>query len=208
MTEHEAHFESLEQQAHAAKLGMVVFMASETLIFGGLFALIASYQMHYPEAWRVGIAHNTIYLGSANTANIIVSSTLVACAVHTTRKGMRKTTAALVAAALVLGAGFIAIKLTEYFAHFDEGIFPGGQGAFFEEHRDLGLMPFWTLYFISTGLHLLHLAAGMAVMTVLLVQVSRRKVHAGNAHPMLIGAMYWQLVDSVWMYLWPLFYLK
>lgn len=201
-------FESLEKQAHAAKLGMVVFLASETLIFGGLFALIASYKTHYPEAFRIGIAHNTHYLGAANTANIIVSSTLVASSVHTMRKGMRRTTATVISIAMFMGACFVAIKLIEYFTHFGEGIFPGGQGEFFREHRELGLMPFWTLYYISTALHLLHLLVGEGIMAWLLVSVLRGTVHATRSHPLLLGAMYWQLVDSVWMFLWPLFYLK
>jgi cytochrome c oxidase subunit 3 len=208
VAEYAEHFESLAQQVQATRLGMGVFLASEALVFGPLFALTAAYQTHYPAAFRVGIAHNTLVLGSVNTGILIVSSIAVAAAVHALRGGLRRTTALLLAATIALGCGFLAIKMTEYFVHFDEGIFPGGQGMFFREHPDPGLMTFWNLYFLLTGLHVVHLVVGIGIVAYLLGRVVRRTLDASSAHALLLGGMYWQLVDSMWMFIWPIFYLK
>lgn len=208
MAEVAEHFESLAQQVQATKLGMAIFLASEALIFGAFFALTAGYQTHYPAEFREGIAHNTLLLGSINTGVLIVSSIAIACAVHTLRGGLRRTTALLLAITIALGCAFLAIKLREYFIHFDEGIFPGGQGRFFREHPEVGLMSFWNLYFLLTGLHIVHLVVGIGIVAYLLGAVLRRRVDASSAHALLLGGMYWQLVDSMWMFIWPLFYLR
>lgn len=208
MAERAEQFESLAQQAQAAKLGMGVFLASEALIFGGLFALTAAYQTHYPDAFRVGIAHNTIVLGSINTGVLIVSSIAVAVSVHTLRLQQRRRTALLIALAILLGCVFLAIKLTEYSVHFKEGIYPGGQGHFYDEHPEIGLMAFWNLYFVLTGLHIAHLTIGIGLMLFMLVGVLRGTIDAPRSHTLLIGGMYWQLVDAMWMFIWPIFYLK
>ena len=208
MTEHAEHFENLLQEVQATKLGMAVFLISEALIFGALFALTAAYQTHYPDAFAEGIRHNTKVLGSLNTGILIVSSTAVAVSVHTLRKDMPRATALLVAFTILLGCAFLAIKLTEYDIHFHDGIYPGGQGKFYEENPELGLMVFWNLYFILTGLHIVHLVVGIAIMGFLLSGVLKRTVHAERSHPLLLGGMYWQLVDAMWMFIWPIFYLK
>jgi cytochrome c oxidase subunit 3 len=208
MAEHAEHFESLAQQVQATKLGMGIFLASEAMIFGALFALTAGYRTHDPSAFREGIAHNTIVLGSVNTGVLIVSSIAIAVSVHTLRAGRRGATAFLLAATLLLGCAFLAIKLTEYFVHFREGIFPGGQGAFYDEHPGRGLMAFWNLYFVLTGLHIVHLVVGIGIVAYLLGRVTRRTLDASSAHALLLGGMYWQLVDSMWMFIWPIFYLQ
>jgi cytochrome c oxidase subunit 3 len=203
----EEHFESLAQQAHAARLGMWVFLASEVLLFGAIIALFTSYQVHYPEAFREGVHQNTKILGSINTGVLLVSSTAVACSVHALRAGRRRLAGLLVAATMALGTVFLVIKLTEYARHFDEGIYPGGVGHFFREHGARGLAEFWTLYFGMTGLHALHVTVGLTVLGVMLVGIMRGKLGAANAHRLELGAIYWHLVDVIWIFLWPLFYL-
>ena len=200
-------FENLEQQAHASKLGMAVFLSSEALLFAGLFALFASYQTHYPDAFHVGVHHNTKVLGSINTGVLLTSSTLIACAVHVLRHGKRKLAAWLMSGTILLGLVFLAIKITEYFLHFGEGIYPGGVGHFFEEHADNGLPEFWTLYYAMTGLHAAHVTVGMGIIVFMLVGVVRGRVAPPRTHPLDLAAIYWHLVDVVWIFLWPLFYL-
>lgn len=205
--EHEAHFESMEQQAHAARLGMWVFLASEVLLFGALFALYASYRVHYPNAFHDAIEHNTKVLGSINTGVLLLSSTLVACSAHALRAGRRKLTALLVAGTMSLGVMFLAIKLTEWLKHFGDGIYPGGSGHYFAEHATAGFSEFWTLYFGMTGLHALHVIIGLTVLGSMLVSLLRGRLTPRTAHRLEIGAIYWHLVDLVWIFLWPLFYL-
>lgn len=202
------HFEDLEQQAHAARLGLWVFLASEVLLFGGLFALFASYRTHFPAEFRAAVAgNNTKVLGSINTGVLLVSSTVVACSVHALRSGKRKLAMGLVATTMGLGLVFLAIKFTEYARHFSEGIYPGGRGEYFASHGTRGFSGFWTLYFGMTGLHAIHVTVGVIVLGTLLFRIVRGSVAPHTAYRLELGATYWHLVDLVWIFLWPLFYL-
>jgi cytochrome c oxidase subunit 3 len=201
------HFQDLTRQAHAARLGMWVFLASEVLFFAGLFALYATYRIEHPVGFGEGVLHNTLALGSTNTAVLLVSSYTIALAVHELRRGMTRAAAALTAATIGLGLCFLVIKAVEYTEHFREGIYPGGVGEFFREHRESGIEMFFTLYFCMTGLHALHVIAGMCVLSLLLRQILRGRVDPARSYPLAVGAVYWHLVDAVWIFLWPLFYL-
>jgi cytochrome c oxidase subunit 3 len=202
-----SHFADRAQQAHAARLGMWVFLASEVLLFGALFALFASERARYPDAFGAAVLHNTKVLGSVNTAVLLVSSALAAAGVHALRDDRPRRAAALVGGTILLGGVFLAIKVTEYGKHFHEGIYPGGAGAWFAEHGLRGPSAFWTLYFGMTGLHALHVTTGMTVLAVILLGLVRGSVTRATAHRLENGAIYWHLVDLVWIFLWPLFYL-
>jgi cytochrome c oxidase subunit III len=201
------HFENLEKQAHAARLGMWVFLASEVLFFSGLFALYAAYRTEHPHGFSVGVEHNTLVYGSVNTAVLLLSSYTVAMAVHELRVGNNRASVELVGSTVFLGLCFLVVKTLEYLRHFSEGIYPAGNGRFFVEHGEPGTKMFFTLYFCMTGLHALHVLVGMGVLTFLLVRVARRRITSLAPHPLAIGAIYWHLVDVIWIFLWPLFYL-
>ena len=202
-----AHFESLEQQAHAARLGMWVFLATEVLLFGAAFTVFIAYQVHFPDAFRQAIEHNTKVLGTVNTGVLLTSSTLVAAGVHALRAGSRKATGWLVGGTISLALVFLVIKGIEYASHFEEGIFPGGVGRFFVEHNVRGMAEFWTLYYLMTGLHALHVTIGAIVLGVLLTGVLRGRIDVATSYKLEVGAIYWHLVDVIWIFLWPLFYL-
>jgi cytochrome c oxidase subunit 3 len=204
---HVPYFQDLERQAHAARLGMWVFLASELLLFSGLFALYASYRAQYPQAFGWGVEHNVRILGTVNTGVLICSSYAIASSVQVLRQGRTKLAAALVAFTLGCGAVFLVIKGYEYAGHFSEGVFPGGQGAFFHENTAQGLKLFYTLYFLMTGLHGIHVVVGMGILTWMLVQIVRGKLAPPHTHPLDNGAIYWHLIDVVWIFLWPIFYL-
>jgi cytochrome c oxidase subunit III len=138
---------------------------------------------------------------------LLVSSYTVALAVHELRRGRRRACALLVGATMLLGLCFLAIKAGEYGVHFREGLYPGGVGSFYREHGDAGTKMFFTLYFCMTGLHAVHVLVGTGVLGFLLTQVLRGRVGREAPHPLAIGAIYWHLVDVIWIFLWPLFYL-
>lgn len=177
----------MTQRTHAARLGMWVFLASEVLLFTVLFTVYADARARYPEVFHHEIhAHADKVLGSVNTAILLVSSTLVAAGVHALKENQRSRATALVFATVVLGLCFLGIKGHEYIDHVHHDIVPG-HGIF------------WTLYFTMTGLHALHVCAG--VVTLSLVARTKHVIVLENA------ALYWHLVDVIWIFLWPLFYL-
>jgi len=204
---HAEHFEDLARQAHAARLGMWVFLSSEVLFFAGLFALYGTYRVEHPAGFGEGVLHNTLALGTTNTGVLLLSSYTIALAVHELRRGKTRAAARLTGVTIFFGVCFLGIKGTEYAAHFREGIYPGGSGAFFATHGTPGLAMFFTLYFCMTGLHAVHVVAGMGVLAFLLWKIARGDVTPTASHPLAIGAIYWHLVDAIWIFLWPLFYL-
>ncbi len=201
------HFEDLPRQAHAARLGMWVFLSSEVLFFSGLFALYATYRVEHPEGFGEGVLHNTLVWGTTNTAVLLVSSYTIALAVHRLRLGDTRAAARLTGVTIALGLVFLGVKTHEYLEHFREGIYPGGQGDFFHAHAEPGIQMFFTLYFCMTGLHALHVIAGTCVLGAMLVGMLRGRIGPWAPHPLAIGAVYWHLVDAIWIFLWPLFYL-
>jgi cytochrome c oxidase subunit III len=203
----EGHFASMAQQAHAARLGMWIFLASEILLFAGLFALFVTYRAVHPEAFAEGVRDNAKVFGSLNTGVLLSSSYLVATAVHRVREGRLGAARALVLGTIALGAVFLAVKLAEYGHHFREGIYPGGRGSFFATHPADGLPIFWTLYFFMTGLHAVHVTVGMILLSTTLLGMRSGRITGRAPQRMEVAAIYWHLVDLIWIFLWPLFYL-
>jgi cytochrome c oxidase subunit 3 len=200
------HFQSLERQTEAARLGMWVFLGSEVLFFAVLFALYASYRVAHGHAFAEGVHHNELLIGTVNTYILLTSSLIVALGVYAIRSGRWKITAALLTTAAVLGVAFLILKGIEYSHHFKEGIFPGPYYEF-EGLQTYGARVFFTLYYFMTGLHALHVFGGIIMLLVLTTLTLRRKFDAQYHTPIELGGMYWHFVDIVWLFLWPLFYL-
>jgi cytochrome c oxidase subunit 3 len=193
-------------RAHALHLGMWTFLGSETLLFAGLFALYTAYRSIYPAEFAAAVHHNNAALGTANTVILLTSSFLVAAAVHHVRRGHRKWTVASLIGAIVLGLGFLCVKFFEYSDHLHEGIAPGHHYTSVDLPA-VGSRTFFTLYYAMTGLHALHVVAGLAILGWLAVRVWRRRTTPGHATELELGGLYWHLVDVVWIFLWPLLYL-
>ena len=175
------------ENAHAARFGMWLFLASEVLLFSVLFTIYADSRARHPGLFHREIhEHADKIFGSINTAILLVSSTLVAAAVQSLKDDERSRATGLTIATAVLGLAFLGLKGHEYLGHFHDGITPG-HGIF------------WTLYFTMTGLHALHVFGG--VVTLLIVCKTKSLSVLENV------ALYWHLVDLVWIFLWPLFYL-
>jgi cytochrome c oxidase subunit 3 len=185
---------------------MWVFLGSETLLFAGLFALYAGYRAQFPRAFALGVAHNEEWIGTTNTFVLIVSSFFVAWALHAVRGGRRIMAVSSLGAALFLGACFLGLKGLEYSEHLHKGIAPGSYYHYAELTMP-GLQPFFTLYYFMTGLHALHVIAGMSLLAWLTWRVLRRRTTAERHVVLELSGLYWHLVDIVWIFLWPLLYL-
>jgi cytochrome c oxidase subunit 3 len=199
---HVDHFETLAVQAHAAKLGMWVFLASEVLLFGALFTLYAASRVEHPGAFHEGIRHTSRVLGTVNTLVLLTSSFSVAAAVHALRERRRGLAFVLLSVSLLLALAFLVFKGVEWSEHIREGIVPGGGTAFFQAHPASGLPLFFTLYYVMTGLHALHVIVGSAVLAWCALRLRTLEPHV-----LEVSGLYWHLVDIVWIFLWPIFYL-
>jgi len=200
------HFDNLAQQGEASTLGMWVFLVTEVLFFGGLFLVYLVYRSTYPEAFIAGSHELDVMLGGINTAVLITSSLTMALAVHAAQTGHRRTLMIFLVVTMVLGAAFLGIKSVEYYHKFVEHHVPG-PGFQFEEEYIKHAQLFFSLYFIMTGLHALHMIIGLGIMTWMLWWSWRGVVSAEYYSPIEISGLYWHFVDIVWIFLFPLLYL-
>jgi cytochrome c oxidase subunit III len=202
----EEHYADLGKQEHAVRLGMWIFLGSETLLFAGLFGLYTAYRSGYSAEFHEAVLYNNAAIGTINTVILLVSSFSVAWAVHTMRLGRTRAAAISLGVTAVLGLGFLSLKFIEYAAHIDHGILPGAHYAYEGLPGD-GHKLFFTLYYFMTGLHALHVLGGIAAMLWLVSRIARAKMSPAYHPELEMGGLYWHLVDVVWIFLWPLLYL-
>jgi cytochrome c oxidase subunit 3 len=201
-----APYADLAQQGHAARLGMWVVIASEILLFSALFALYAGYRMAEPDVIRAGARRTSLGLGTTMTYILVTSSFFVAMGVAALRRGVRRACVAWLLAAAASGVVFLGLKATEYHEHLAHGLAPGSHFAAADPTGG-GLGLFFALYYVATGLHALHVLAGVIVLAILALGVWRGRWDAAYTAPVELGGLYWHLVDAIWLFLWPLFYL-
>ncbi|MCO6429375.1 MAG: cytochrome c oxidase subunit 3 family protein [Deltaproteobacteria bacterium] len=185
---------------HAAKLGMWLFLATEILLFAVLFTAFAIYRWYNLEEFHAGSHHLNWILGMTNTAVLLFSSFTAALAVDAGQKGNNKAVVKLVGVTIACGAIFLIIKYFEYSSKYHHGYFPG-QANYLEFKNFLGL------YYCMTGLHALHVIIGMGLLTWVLLKAKKDRFSHDYYTPVEIGALYWHLVDLIWIYLFPLLYL-
>ncbi len=200
-------YESLEIQEKTLELGMWVFLATEVLLFAALFALYASYRTMFPQDFADAVNHNTLAYGTVNMYVLLTSSLLAALAVSAVRAGRGRAASLLLAGTALLGLAFLAIKLAEYSVHWREGSLPGGY-YHDAELPTFGANRFFTLYWVMTGFHALHVTGGVGVVSWMAAR-AWRGAYTPAAHARLVmGTLYWHLVDVIWIFLWPLLYLS
>jgi cytochrome c oxidase subunit 3 len=201
-------FDSLLQQKDASQLGMWLFLVTEILFFGGLFTAYLVYRTLYPAAFADASRHMDVTLGTLNTAVLIFSSLTMAMAVHSAALGRRKALVGFLLVTMLLGAAFLGVKAIEYTEHIQHHLLPGPWFHYpgpLVYARQAGL--FFSLYFMMTGLHALHMIIGLGLLTVLVRQGSRGRYTAGWHTPVEMCGLYWHFVDIVWIFLFPLLYL-
>jgi cytochrome c oxidase subunit III len=203
---HQHHFETMEQQAEAATLGMWLFLATEVMFFGGLLMAYLLYRVWYPQAWSEGSLELDIMLGGINTVVLIGSSLTMALAVRAAQTGQRRTTIVLLLATMALGLTFLVIKFFEYKHKFELNHVPG-PNFHFEGPLAPQVEIFLSLYFALTGLHAIHMIIGFGMMAVILWMAIKGRFSPQWYTPIEMAGLYWHFVDIVWIFLFPLLYL-
>jgi cytochrome c oxidase subunit 3 len=187
-----------------AKLGMWLFLFTEILLFGGLFVLFAVYMARHHDAFHVASGNLDVRMGTANTVVLITSSWLVAMAVAALKRGQVAPARRLTLGTIALAGVFLVIKYFEWSAKFHHGLYPGSEHL---AAQPPGEAVYFAMYYAMTGLHGIHVTVGMAVLG--FAWWFMRTGRCTPEHFVFLenGALYWHLVDLIWIYLFPLFYL-
>lgn len=200
------HFSNSLQQRDSAKLGMWIFLVTEVLFFGGLFVAYSIYRAWNPEIFHN--AHQALNwkLGATNTLVLITSSLTIALAIRSLQLDKPKQATRFLWATFLLASTFMVIKYFEYAHKFHVGQLPG---KFYTYTGIEGTNPhlFFSIYFVMTGLHGLHVLIGMGVILWMITRVRRGRYSSAYYTPVEVTGLYWHLVDLVWIYLFPLLYL-
>jgi cytochrome c oxidase subunit 3 len=193
-------------QDQTLTFGMWIFLASEALLFAALFALYAAYRTMYPHEFAEAIDENTRWFGTGNMYILLTSSLTAALSVSAVRAGRAGRAARLLAATALLGLLFLVVKGVEYAHHVHEGSLPG---RYYHDGRlpTFGANRFFTMYWVMTGFHALHVTAGLVVVIWMAIGAARGRYTPDHHAKLEMGTMYWHLVDVIWIFLWPLLYL-
>jgi cytochrome c oxidase subunit 3 len=208
-SEHEAHlqhhFADSEQQAETSKLGMWLFLATEILLFGGLFVGFGISQIKYPDAFLAAHEHLQKPLGFLNTVVLLISSWTMVMGVWSARNNKPKLLQIFLVLTILCACIFLGVKYFEYSHKFEEGLLPGR----FYTHSPMSdhQFVFFSFYFMMTGLHGFHILGGIGVLTWVLIRARRGEFSSAYYTPVDLVGLYWHLVDMIWIYLFPLLYL-
>ena len=217
-SEHEvglAHqFEDLSQQQDSDTFGIWVFLVTEIMFFGGLFASYAIYRGLYFAAFEAGSRILDVRLGATNTVVLIGSSLTMALSVRSAQTGNRRALVYFLIATLILGGIFLGIKGYEYNQKFVEHVVPGldwaPQGevaAHLAPGGTLHAELYFIYYFAMTGLHAIHMIIGMGLLLWLVLKSRKGSFTPHYFAPVEVVGLYWHFVDIVWIFLFPLLYL-
>jgi cytochrome c oxidase subunit III len=192
------------QDAAGSRFGMWVFLYSEIMLFTGLFVLYAAYFRDYRADFMRAGSELSLRFGAANTVALLISSFTVAASITAVRRRQKGLALGFLLASIMLGSLFLVNKYFEWSQKFHHGFYPNSPRLQAGPH---GETIFFGLYYMITGLHGLHIVIGLTILTVCAVQVARGRIHAGRDVVLENGGLYWHLVDLIWIFIFPLFYL-
>jgi cytochrome c oxidase subunit 3 len=202
-------FDTAEQQKDCSTLGMWVFLVTEIMFFGGMFAAYTIYRNAWPEVFARASSSLNATIGAINTCVLLLSSFTMVMAVRSGQLGKRKAIIGWLILTLLFGGIFLGVKAVEWHEKYVEHHIPGPDFNFAElPAADQGhAQIFFSLYFGMTGLHALHMVVGAGMLLWLIWAAKRGTYSATYYTPIDIGGLYWHFVDVVWIFLFPLLYL-
>lgn len=204
-TVHSAHVAHHPRRDDEGKrMGMWLFLFTEVLLFGGLFVVYATYRYLNSEDFHNGSARLDWVIGAINTVVLLTSSLTVALSISAIQSGNIKKAKAMLWITIVFAIAFLVNKYFEWGGKIHHGLFPG-----MEEFKALapGESLFFLLYYFMTGLHALHIIVGVTFIGFILYYIQKGTVSPDNYVLQENAGLYWHLVDVIWIYLFPLFYL-
>jgi cytochrome c oxidase subunit 3 len=198
------HTEHVHRDDVGSRLGMWIFLFTELILFGGMFIVYAVYRYTYPQEFQLAARELDTLLGTINTIILLTSSLTAAMSITAMQEGKKDLTLLFLGVTILLAGLFLVNKYFEWGHKFDVGLYP--------RSPEMMLLPsgevlYFGLYYVMTGLHGLHVVIGMALLGWVARQVATGSVHQGSYVRLESAALYWHLVDIIWIFLFPLFYL-
>lgn len=182
------------------RLGLWILIAGELVIFGGLIACYVMYRLRFPQ-WAEQAAHTSQFFGALNTVVLLVSSYTVVRAHTAALKNELGKITMWMSATILLGFLFLINKTIEYTNEISHG-YTLSSPKLVEAGDTVGAT-FWSFYYTMTGLHGIHVLAGMTALTIIMLDARKGR----NLHRVELGGMYWHMVDLIWIFLFPLLYI-
>lgn len=199
-----SHDDVIHFDPYGKKLGMWIFLFTEVLLFGGLFIVYAAYRYLNHDAFHEGSAELDVVIGAINTVFLLTSSLTVALSITALQKGDTKRSVNLIMITILFAGAFMMNKYYEWTLKYEHGLFPG-----MDHYNQLssGEAQFFNLYFLMTGLHGVHVVVGAILLLIIAYHIKKGNVTKDRYVYLENGGLYWHLVDVIWIYLFPLFYL-
>lgn len=187
-----------------ARMGMWLFLFTELVLFGGMFILYSVYRYKYPEAFHLAAKELNTIVGTFNTAILLTSSLTMALSITAIQRKQKALSVFFQMLTIVLALGFMVNKYFEWTAKFHHGIYPGSDTLL---AKPAGEIVFFGLYYVMTGLHGLHVIIGIVLIAVMMRFTSKGIITSDSYVKLESAGLYWHLVDIIWIFLFPLFYL-
>ena len=198
-------FTTAEQQRHAGQLGMWAWLVTELLLFAGLFLVAVVLRVQHPASVHRAVAQLKFWIGAGNTGVLIVSSLTMSCAIEASRLGLQRVTVYAMSATAALGTLFLLLKGYEWYADIQEGMAPFLNRPFALADDGPSTL-FVDLYWVTTGLHGLHLITGVSLLTGLALMARADGYLSRHQNRIEVFGLYWHFIDLIWIIVFPLLY--
>ena len=204
MEKHTENISHVHRDDEADKMGMWLFIFTELLLFGMLFLIYAVYRYQNPVAFQFGGQELDVFIGTFNTVILLISSATVAMSITAIQRGNKKIALGLLSITLIIAVVFLINKYFEWGTKIEYGFYPGGEALIELGH---GTILFFGLYYVMSGIHALHILIGIGLFIYVFQQIRAEKIHSTDYVWLENTGLYWHLVDLIWIFLFPLFYL-
>ncbi|HEX2968030.1 MAG TPA: cytochrome c oxidase subunit 3 family protein [Bacteroidales bacterium] len=198
------HTAEVHRDDLASKTGMWLFLYTEMLLFGTLFVVYSVYRYRNSEAFHLAAEELDVAIGTINTIILLISSATIAMSISAIQLKNKKLALTFLSITVVAGIVFLINKYFEWGHHIHEGIYPGSEVL---RERGYGDVLFYGLYYFMTGIHALHIIIGLTFIGFVFVYILRNDITYNNFSLHENAGLYWHLVDLIWIFLFPLFYL-
>lgn len=200
--DHAGH--EMHRDDYARKMGMWLFLFTELLLFGGLFVLYMSYRTQYSLDFSIAAKELKVNMGTLNTIILLTSSLTMVLSIVALQRRNKRLSLLFLGLTELFALGFLVVKFFEWSAKISHGIYPKGPELMTKPN---GEIVFYGLYYAMTGLHGFHVIVGMILLGFMYYFIKKDKITPDKFVLLENGGLYWHLVDLIWIFLFPLFYL-